>query len=201
MPRLCGVEYQVAGGRPVQAKTDLDARSDLELVAAINAGDESAFEVLYFRYRDWVTSLAYRFTGDESAALDVLQETFLYVLKKVPGLHLTATFKTFIYPAVRNLSIAARDKAHRYQATEAQIAHVENTAATETRPGAQDDLASVLAALSEEHREVLLLRFVYGLDLVEVAEAINIPLGTVKSRLHNALALLRNSPKTRKFFE
>jgi RNA polymerase sigma-70 factor (ECF subfamily) len=185
----------------VQTKTDLDARSDLELVAAINAGDEAAFELLYFRYRDWVTNLAYRFTRDESAALDVLQETFLYVLKKLPGLRLTATFKTFIYPAVRNLSIAARDKAYRYQATEAQIERVENTAATEIRVAAEDDLASVLATLSEEHREVLLLRFVDGLDLAEIAEAMNIPLGTVKSRLHNALALLRNNPGTRKFFE
>jgi len=40
--------------------------------------------------------------------LDVLQETFLYVLKKIPGFRLTANFKTFLYPAVRNLSIAAR---------------------------------------------------------------------------------------------
>jgi len=185
----------------VQTKTDLDARSDLELVAAFNAGDEAAFEVLYFKYRDWVTALAYRFTRDESAALDVLQETFIYVLKKLPGLRLTATFKTFIYPAVRNLSIAAREKAHRYQATEAQIERVENTAATEIHVAAEDDLASVLATLSEEQREVLVLRFVDGLDLAEIAEAMSIPLGTVKSRLHNALALLRNNPGTRKFFE
>jgi hypothetical protein len=68
----------------VTANRDLDGRS-VELVAAINDGDPTAFEVLYFRYRDWVAALAFRFTGDEHAALDVLQETILYVLRKLPG--------------------------------------------------------------------------------------------------------------------
>jgi RNA polymerase sigma-70 factor (ECF subfamily) len=55
--------------------------------------------------------------------------------------------------------------------------------------------------LSEEHREVLLLRFVDCLSLAEIAEAIEIPLGTVKSRLHNALELLRQDERTKEFFE
>ena len=93
----------------------LDARSDLDLIAAINSGDAAAFEILYRRYRDWVIHLAHRFTGDSDAALDVMQETFLYFLKKFPGFRLTANLKTFLYPAVRNLSIAARRKARRPQ--------------------------------------------------------------------------------------
>ena len=64
--------------------------SDIELVAAINDGDAAAFEVLYFRHRDWVVALAYRFIGDSDAALDVMQETFMYLLKKFPGFRLTA---------------------------------------------------------------------------------------------------------------
>ena len=46
--------------------------------------------------------------ADENLALDVMQETFLYLLKKFPGFRLTAQMKTFLYPAVKNLSIAAR---------------------------------------------------------------------------------------------
>src|SRR5438034_7161618 len=106
---------------PAQAQDHLDARTDQELIAAINNGEAAAFEALYFRYRDWVVGLAYRFTRDEDAALDVLQETFLYFLKKFPGFRLTANLKTFLYPAVRNLSIGARRKAGRYQATEAEL--------------------------------------------------------------------------------
>src|SRR5688572_22496750 len=66
-----------------------DSQSDLELIAAINSGDEGSFEVLYRRYREWVVRLAYRFTGNEDLALDVLQETFLYFLQKFPGFVLT----------------------------------------------------------------------------------------------------------------
>ena len=184
----------------MQAQDDLDQRDDQELVAAINGGDASAFEALYLRHRDWVARLAHRLTGDETASLDVLQETFLYVLRKFPGFRLTANFKTFLYPAVRNLSIAARRKTARYQATEAQLIDAENTPAPESTITAPAELDFVLGALSETQREVLLLRFVDGLSLAEIAEAMEIPLGTVKSRLHNSLETLRADPRAREFF-
>ncbi len=167
---------------------------------ARNSGDAAGFERLYLRYRDWVIHLAHRFTGDSDAALDVMQETFLYFLRKFPGFRLTANLKTFLYPAVRNLSIAARRKAERYQATEAQLEKIENTASSETA-AAPSELQVVLAGLSEEHRETVLLRFVDGLSLAEMAEAMDIPLGTVKSRLHIALQTLRNDKRTREYFE
>jgi RNA polymerase sigma-70 factor (ECF subfamily) len=185
----------------VQTQDDLEARSDVELIAAINGGDAAAFDTLYFRYRDWVAGLAYRFTGDSDAALDVLQETFLYLLRKFPGFRLTANLKTFLYPAVRNLSIAARRKAGRYQATEAELEQIERAAAPEPAVLSSTDLAIVLAGLPEEQREVLLLRFVDELSLAEIADALQIPLGTVKSRLHNSLAALRQDTRTREFFE
>lgn len=184
----------------VQAKDSLDTRNDLELIAAINSSDPDAFEVLYFRYRDWVVRLAYRFTQDEQASLDVLQETFLYFLRKFPGFRLTANLKTFLYPAVRNLSAGAREKSQRYQATEIELGTIENATALESDSTDLSDLQLMLAALSEEHREVLLLRFVDGLNLLEIAQSMDIPLGTVKSRLHNALQTLRKDPRTKEFF-
>jgi RNA polymerase sigma-70 factor (ECF subfamily) len=177
----------------------LDERSDQELIAAINNGDAEAFEVLYFRYRDWVAGLACRFTGDSDAALDVLQETFLYLLKKFPGFRLTANLKTFLYPAVRNLSITALRKRERYQSNEAEQGQLERAAAPEA-PAANHTVAQALAGLPEEQREVLLLRFVEDLTLQEIAEAMDIPLGTVKSRLHNALQALRADERTKEFF-
>jgi len=183
------------------AKDHFDARNDLELIAAINNGDAAAFEALYFRHRDWVVGLAHRFTGDSDSALDVMQETFLYFLRKFPGFRLTASLKTFLYPAVRNLSIAARNKASRYQATATELERIEHTPASEAVETGIGDLAVVLAGLSEDHREVLLLRFVDGLSLAEIAQAAETPLGTVKSRLHNALELLRRDERTKEFFE
>lgn len=182
-------------------RNDVETRSDDELVAAINEGDAAAFEALYFRHRDWVAALACRFTGDSDAALDVLQDTFLYVLKKFPGFRLTANFKTFLYPAVRHLSIAARHKAARYQASAVELEKLAESPAPDTVAAAADDLRLVMDCLSEEQREVLLLRFVDGLSLAEIASAMEIPLGTVKSRLHNGLETLRRDERTRKFFE
>jgi RNA polymerase sigma-70 factor, ECF subfamily len=186
----------------VRPNEDIEASpSDVELVAAMNRGDAAAFEVLYFRHRDWVGALAYRFTGDSDAALDVMQETFLYFLRKFPGFRLTANLKTFLYPAVRNLSIAARRKAARYQASPVEMEQLEHAPAAPA-PGAEvGDLQIVLAALPEEQREVVLLRFVDGLSLAEIGAALDIPLGTVKSRLHNALQALRQDKRTRIFFE
>jgi RNA polymerase sigma-70 factor (ECF subfamily) len=185
---------------PPETQDPIDVRTDPELIAAINGGDAAAFEVLYQRYRDWVVHLAARLTGDEHLALDVLQETFLYVLKKFPGFRLTAQFKSFLYPAVRNLSIAARRKTKRLQSDETELQAIADTAA-QSQPTAAADLAFVLDGLPEEQREVLLLRFVDGFSLAEIAGALGIPLGTVKSRLHNALAALKQDPRTREFFE
>ena len=185
---------------PVDDPLKSNSRSDQELIAAINDGDSDAFEALYYRYRDWVVSLAYRFTGDRELALDVLQETFLYFVKKFPGFRLTAHLKTFLYPAVRNLSIAARRKAKRFQSDENETGTIEAAITTEPIVSQDESLTAAFALLSDEHREVLLLRFVDGLSLAEIADTINIPLGTVKSRLHNALASLRHDPRTRTYF-
>ena len=124
MAQSHGVDARVRADHDTEA-----ARSDVELVAAINSGDAAAFEVLYFRHRDWVAGLAFRFTADNDASLDVLQETFLYLLRKFPGFRLTANLKTFLYPAVRHLAIAARHKAARYQATAAELDQLEHAPA------------------------------------------------------------------------
>src|SRR5687768_6024763 len=97
----------------------MDDLSDQQLITAINGGDVRAFDALYHRYRDWVVRLAYRLTGNQDDALDVLQETFSYVFRKFPGFRLTASMTTFLYPVVKNLSIAARRKRTRMASTDA----------------------------------------------------------------------------------
>jgi RNA polymerase sigma-70 factor (ECF subfamily) len=173
-----------------------DPRTDHELVAAANAGDNSAFDALYHRHKQWVVSLATRFTGDGDVALDVLQETFIYLLSKFPGFKLTSRLTTFLYPAVKNISIAARRKSSRFAGGQQPFDTLPAPAAAQ-----HNELASVISALPETHSEVVLMRFVDGLSLDEIAQALSIPLGTVKSRLHNALATLRADPRVRQFFE
>lgn len=172
-----------------------DPRSDQELVAAANAGDASAFDALYHRYKQWVVNLATRFTGDSDQALDVLQETFLYLLSKFPGFRLTSRLMTFLYPAVKNLSIAARRKTAKFAGGGQGLDAV--AAAIPARP---NEVSAVVSKLPEGQQEVVLMRFVDGLSLEEIATALQIPVGTVKSRLHNALAALRGDPAVQKFF-
>lgn len=180
--------------------THADARSDDDLIAAMNDGDSEAFEVLYVRHRDWVVRLAYRFTRNQDDALDVLQETFRYFLGKFPGFRLTAKLTTFLYPAVRNLSISLREKKRPLYAGDEVLDQAE---APEVRSHSRErqELAEVIDALSEGHREVVLLRFVDALSLEEISIRLAIPSGTVKSRLHNALRTLRDDPRTRRYFD
>jgi len=190
-----------ARGSARAASRPLHEAGDQELIAAINSGNEPAFEILYWRYRDWVVSLAFRFTGDSELALDVMQETFLYFVKKFPGFKLTAQLKTFLYPAVRNLSIAARRHKSRFQSDNPFHLVIEEIPGDTKSPDRSETVAAVLESLPEEHREALFLRFVDGLSLAEIATALEIPLGTVKSRLHNGLAKLKQDPRTRRYFD
>jgi RNA polymerase sigma-70 factor (ECF subfamily) len=179
-----------------------DQRDDAELVRALNRGEGDAFDALYFRYRDWVLRVAFRSTGSREDALDVLQETFLYVARKFPGFRLRARFTTFLYPVVTHLATRARRKRARERpADEAVAATAPAIASHEASVDARADLAVVLESLSPEHRDVLLLRHADGMALEAIAETLAIPLGTVKSRLHVAVARVRADPRTRRYFD
>jgi RNA polymerase sigma-70 factor (ECF subfamily) len=173
--------------------------SDHELIELANRGDSAAFEALYYRYRDWVYRLAWRFTGNQTDALDVLQETFAYLLGKFPGFELTAAMTTFLYPVVRNTSLAVRRKNRRFASDEEALGTLAAPAPQES-DRSRRELATVLAAIPETQREVTLMRFVDGMSLQEIADAMEIPLGTVKSRLHHALRALRDDRRTRDYF-
>ena len=161
-----------------------DDRTDLQLAEAINSGDMDAFDVLYYRHRDWVMRLALRFTGHHDDALDVLQETFAYLVRKFPGFRLTSALTTFLYPAVKNLSIAARRKRRRSSGGDDELLLIAEPVQKDV--AGRDDLALLLARLSDAHREILLMRFVDDMTQPEIAAALELPLGTVKSRLHHA---------------
>jgi RNA polymerase sigma-70 factor (ECF subfamily) len=174
--------------------------SDLELVGRLNAGDGAAFDALYYRHKDYVHRLARRFTGHDDDALDVLQETFAYLARKFPGFRLTAQMTTFLYPVVRNLSLAAKRKRRRFVggSDDELLNELPDTSAADPENG---ELVAILSLLPAGHREVLIMRFVDDFSLEEIATALSIPVGTVKSRLHHALAKLRTHPAALRFFE
>ncbi len=171
--------------------------SDQELIELANKGDANAFDALYHRYRDWVYRLAWRFTRNHQDALDVLQETFIYLLKKFPNFELTASMTTFLYPAVKHLSFNIRRKSRRLTFDDQVLSEMPAPAEKQTSQG---ELAFVLAILPEEQREVLMMRFVEGMNLKEIAAVLEAPVGTVKSRLYQGLQVLRRDRRTRNYF-
>lgn len=172
---------------------------DAALVDICNHGDAGdaarAFETLYKRHKDFVLRVALRFAPDNDAALDALQETFAYLLRKFPpagpGLTLTASLTSLLYPVAKNSALTLRRKAERFP----HDAEPDDLPA----PGVEElsDIAALLRDLPEERREVLMLRFVDDLPLQDIATALDVPLGTVKSRLHLAIKTLRESPVTK----
>ena len=174
-------------------------KSDQQLIDAINEGRLDAFESLYLRYRDWVYNLAWRLTANQQDALDVLQETYLYVLGKFPGFTLTSSMTTFLYPVVKHISLNIVRKNRRFVSEQETLAQTINT-----KSGSENtkhaELEVVLNVLSDDLREIVLMRYVDDMSQEEISTALNTPLGTIKSRLHRALQTLRQDERTQSYF-
>lgn len=173
--------------------------TDEQLVIAINKGDADAFAALYRRHRDWAAALAYRFTGDRELALDVMQDVFAYFLTRFPGFRLTAQLRTYLYPVVRSTSAShlRRRKSH---AGDRALSFLPGPLLAD-HPESAKSLHTAVAALPDAQREVVLMRIVDEMHTKEIAVALRIPAGTVKSRLHTALNALRQNEGLKAYFE
>ncbi len=171
----------------------MEAPSDLDLVHAAAAGDERAFEALYLRHRGFVLAVAARFGAAGDDALDVLQDAFADLAARLPRFRLTSRLTTWLYPVAKHFALRRRRRAARLVLFGAarDLEPVLPPASPGETPGG--GIAAMVASLPGPQREVVLLRFVDGFTVDEIAAALAIPAGTVKSRLHHALAALRRS--------
>lgn len=177
-----------------------DTRTDSELIDAIRAGDGSAFESLYLRHRDWAFRVARRFAPDDGLAVDAVQEAFLYLHRKGRSLRLTARFTTFLYPVVRHEAQRLGRKARRSAGAEGEAAGGSGLAVG-LDAESLGVLARALGGLPEAQREALLMAAVDGMTHAEISIALGVPLGTVKSRIHAALAALRSDGRLASYFD
>lgn len=183
----------------------LDHLCDAELVDLCNTGDRNAaadaFATLYARHKDYVLRVAFRYVRDADLALDVLQETFSYILRKFPpvgpGLILSSKLQTLLYVAAKNTAISLSRKSRQVQST----GEVEPDDLPATGYRDSGDFADLLRGLSPGQREIVTLRFVDDHSLQDIGEILDIPLGTVKSRLHHAIQAMRKSPYVLEFFD
>ncbi len=177
---------------------DLDGYRDEELIAAFLEGDQLAFEELVRRYQTQVFNLAYRILGDRTDALDVSQEVFILLFRKLGTFRSESRFSTWLYRVATN---ACRDytRKKRYHLSLSSRADEDMPEWEEMLPGDEenpDDLlisaelqGRVRAAIRElplKFREVVFLHDIEGYNYNEIAEILGISLGTVKSRLNRA---------------
>lgn len=175
-------------------------RSDEQLMTAVLAGDQAALAALVARHHTLLLGYLYRLVGgDHPLAEDLVQETFLRILRqrmRSPD----RPFKPWLYKIATNLardhfkSASVRQRVRRGDEEESLLHLYDSAPGPEERALAAEQVGEVraaLAQLSEDYRIVILLRFYQGLSLQEIAEILEIPLGTVKSRLSVGVHRLR----------
>lgn len=173
-----------------------DLRTDAELLAAIARGEAEAFDTLYSRHLNFVSAIAHRFAPADAA--DITHDVFIDLAKRAGRITLSSKLTTYLYPAVKNAALS-RSRRKRPRAL-GDATPPESLAPPPAETEAFAPLFAAVESLPETHREVLLLRIVDGLSVDETALALSIAPGTVKSRLHTALAALREDPRTRAYF-
>ncbi len=174
---------------------------DIELLRNANRGDRKAFHKLVDRHSDRLYRLAVSLVGNAADAEDILQETFVGAFKGLKGFQERASVKTWLTRIlVTQTAKWRRDKKRRANPTvdstlpsnEAFPAMLTVAPGVEGSVEARVDVHAAVAKLSAEHREVILLREFQQMNYDEIAEVLDVPRGTVESRLHRARAELKN---------
>ncbi len=173
--------------------------SDWRLVARAQAGDQQAFTELVQRYQRPVLHFCRRMVTSHEEAEDIAQDCFVRLYRVLPRLREEAQFSTFLFGIARNLTLnALRDAKRRGRHKAASLDERPLAADPLSRPERQvrvheieSTLEAALAALTPEHRAVLLLREVQGLDYDAIASVLGCRKGTVRSRLARAREQLR----------
>ncbi|MEJ2745061.1 MAG: RNA polymerase sigma factor [bacterium] len=178
----------------------MEAR-DEELLIVIANGDPAPLRTLYDRYKSRIMTYAFYVLGDRAAAEDVVQETFLRVFKHARRFDPEKRFSTWIYSIAANLCRdELRKRARRRDFTLPLLYEpAEDRVSSPLRAAAGREFATrlreELGRLSAEQREVIVLRFIDSMAYADIAEIAGCPLGTVQSRLHAALKVLRERLK------
>ena len=176
--------------------------SDEELVALSQGGDLDSFNQLVVRWERPIYALAYRVIGREEEARDVAQETFLRAFRALGGFKGQAKFSSWLYRITLNL---CRDWIRRERRTPVSqppegVGIIELAGETEPSESIEDlvsrrelgrAVARAMAMLPEEQRTAIILKEYHGLTFQEIADLLEGPLRTVKTRLYQGLIVLR----------
>jgi len=175
---------------------------DRDLVEAAGRGSPEAFEELVRRYQGAIVNLARAMTASDADADDLAQETFVRVWRSVGKFRGESTFKTWIYGIALNVIRTYRGRRARllqifrsptiesHTGTD-PLERASSDDGIETSMAMRDLIDRALATLPAELREAVVLRDVQGLEYLEIAAALDVPIGTVESRIFRARKRLR----------
>ncbi len=183
---------------PPQYANDID----LQLMARVKAGDDEAFNQLMLRHEKTVINLVYRFTGNREIAGDLAQEVFLRIYRASGRFEAKAKFFTYLYKVTLNLCRNYRAKSQRRQTTslnaprngyggeELPTRELEDPTGSAEEQVSRLELSAMVReaveSLPEQQRKAVILQRFNGLAYEEIAEALNLSVPAVKSRIHRA---------------
>jgi RNA polymerase sigma-70 factor (ECF subfamily) len=190
----------VPGGRALNPKAR-DERPDEDLMLALKHGDEVAFAELMRRHRGPIVNYVHRLIGDRDRAEDLAQEVFLRVYRHAGTYRVTARFTTWLYTIASNLgknelrnrarrrNVSMEDTPRELQQEDYHLGTREDFLAPDRIADLNDRQRKVrkaIDALPEHFRMMLVLRDLEGFAYEEIASMLELPLGTVKSRINRA---------------
>lgn len=178
---------------------DWSGLDDDILVKAFLSGDQTAFEVLFRKYRDMVGRLSYSIIKDDAAVDDIVQEVFLLAYRHLAKFRGQSAFKTWLYRITVNEAIRYSNKGKRWQPLpefEVEPSQVPSTLVVMESgenperiliDGQQKAMVhQALDTLKPQHRMILVLYYLEDQSVQEISEILKIPEGSVKSRLYYA---------------
>ena len=164
----------------------------MQIILRAQSGDREAFAILFEQYKNLVYKTAYLMLGESAEAEDALQEIFVQVYKSLSGFDPgKAAFTTWLYRVTFNHCLNQRRKKRPFTLPLEDI----SPALKSEFPGAQlaeeEVLQQAIGKLTDKQRAVVILRYFWDLPYAEIAQILDVPLGTVKSRIDLALKTLR----------
>jgi len=183
--------------------TFISQANEIELVTRAQSGDRNAFSELVRTHAQGVLNVIYRMCGDMQIAEDAAQETFIQAWLRLQSYRPHASLRNWLYRIAVNTAIDMLRKEKRILPSA-----IEDLNLTDSGPGPETLVANsertemvqeAILALPDASRAVLVLREFEGLSYQEIAESIDIPVGTVMSRLNYARKLLREKLEVQLF--
>jgi RNA polymerase sigma-70 factor (ECF subfamily) len=177
--------------------------ADAPLIERAKRGDQRAFEMLVVKYQRRIERLVGRMVRDADLVADIAQETFIRAYRALPQFRGESAFYTWLYriavntakkalvelkrdPVVTESALASRESEDETSRVEHELSHGETPEAVLASKEIAATVNAAVDALSEDLRQAITLREIEGLSYEEIAEAMNCPIGTVRSRIFRA---------------